>query len=589
MADPTDVHPLAQAQIDAHDALAPKIAAEHKQHIVDLLENFESDIAPLIAPFAQQLIDDPTIPDRVRQLLAPLAAPQHFGESIIIGIAIGSILSPVLGAAFQPEVQGIANLSWSANRSRPLTPDLLAAMALKGVSVRGNTQLGDGSLTDEAGLSGISGERFAAMTQAAGQSLGLAESLLLERRNEWVNATIDEALAYSNMNPKFYASAKNLRYVPPPAGEIISARVKNHIGDAQAQTLLRHFGIDPADTAGGPISNYDWMLLAAGRPLGLEQMFSVMHRGGATMTDVEDTLRQSDINDHWAKFLPYLQYHYPPLFQVERAVKAGSMQPARAKVILGYEGYEAQDIDAVIAAAQTTATTTVHEASVSQILRMLEANLINEQEALQRIENHKLDPATAQLIIDLAAELRKETLLNATIRKVGTLYVAHRLSQVDAQAALNTAGVPVAAQHDLFFQWDIQRTATSHVPTPAMVVAAGRRQEIPPSEVKLRLNQLGIANADLAIFVADGWPPTKSLEAQAAAAAVFNNLATWPPILTGGAPPPKRLTVVQISQLYSAGTIGKAEATADLVTLGYSATTAAQLVSTFPAHVPPVP
>lgn len=577
------MHPLAQAQIDAHEHLAPQIAAAQKAHLVDVLEHFESDIAPLVAPFVQSVVDDPDTPDHIKALLAPLTAPQHFGESIIIGIAVGSILSPVLTAIFDPVLVELAKHQWELAvggpsirplGGRPVSPDLLAAAALKGVITEQ-----DGA--SQASQSGTSADAFRTMFETAGQSIGLAEALLLLRRNQITPAIFRAIVQYSNINPKFYDLPEKLRYAPPTVGEAVTGALKHHLDPAVAAEMVGHAGVDPA--------NFDWLLASAGRPLALEETLHLWNRGEVDETFVRQTIAQSDINPDYTEAALKLRHYFPPPRSIVPMLRSGAITEAQARRLLGFYGVDQEWSDAFVAEATHTSSTTVKELSSSQVTRMYSNRLIDRPTAQARLTALKYPPADATLLLDFADDARHERVLNATINKVGTLYVAHKLSKADATAALHDAAVPAAAQHDLFTLWDIQRTANVHLPSPAMIVAAGRRRELSPAEVKVRLNQLGIANTDLHIFVADGWPPSKPLDAQAAAHAVVAGLDAWPGAAGGPAAPPKRLTVVQISQLFTAGTIGVAEAKADLIALGYSATSADQLISTFTPPKVPVP
>lgn len=574
MADFEDLPPLAQAQVAAHDHLAARPQEEQQAHIVGLLERFEADVAPLIAPYARKMLDEHDLPAELRPIVEMAANPQHFGESVVIGIFIGSILSPLIGAVVQPELQDTENKAWALNQTRPLSADVLAEAVLKGVLTAPEAQ-------PHARAVGYSDDFFGVLVNAAGQSIGLEQALLLLRRGEITPAHFKEIIQYSNINPKFYDDPIKLEYLPPSVGEVLTGYLKGKLDQTTAETYLGYAGIDPT-------KHFDWLAASTGRPLTWHEVYTARHRGYAGTITPEESLVESDIHPRYQEVIPFLQYNYPPLFQLMRLLHAGTITPQRAKTILEYEGYEPQDADSIIATGGSTATT-AKELTASQVVRMYGTKLIDKPTATARLTAAKYPPADIDLLLQFADDERHERVLNATINKIGTLYVAHRINLTNATAALNNAGVPVAAQHDLFNLWDIQRTATSHVPSVAQVIAAGRRQEITPAEVKLRLNQLGIADADLAIFVADGWPPTKSLEAQAAAAAVVNNLTTWPAAVTGGAPSPKKLTVVQISNEYTGGIIGRAEAVADLQLLGYSATTANQLVQTFTPHVPPIP
>ena len=573
-AEPDELSALAQAQIQAHEHLAPQIAAEQHAHIVGLLERFEADVAPLIRPYARKMLDEHDIPAELRPLLEMAANPEHFGESVVIGIFIGSILSPLIGAVVQPELQDTSIKAWTLNPTRPVTPDVAVEAVLKGVIDQPTGEA-------EAVKSGYGKAQFDQMVQAAGQSIGLELALLLLRRGQITEAMFRQIIQYSNINPKFYGVPELAKFVPPTVGEVMTGWLKQKLDTPTAQKYISFAGIDPAE-------HFGWLSESTGRPLTWHEMYTAIHRGYPGPITAEESLAESDIHPRYQGVIPYLQHNYPPLFQLMRLLHAGTITPQRAATILKYEGYEQTEIDAIVASGGSTSTT-VKDLTVSQVERMYTTRLIDKPTAVTKLTAAKYSPADIDLLLTFADDQRHERVLDATINKVGTLYVAHRINLTDATKALNDAGVPVLAQHDLFRLWDIQRTATAHVPTPAMVVAAGRRQEISPQEVKLRLNQLGIADADLAIFVADGYPPTHPLEGQAAAAAVVQNLSAWPAAAGGPATPPKRLTTAQIAQLYSAGTIGTQETINDLIAIGYSPTTAAQLVTTFNKPAVPKP
>jgi hypothetical protein len=497
----------------AHELIQPKIDRAKAAHVTGLLDTFESEMSAYLAPIIEPLLADPSTPAEVKPLLEVAVANRHFGGSVVVGIAIGAILGPVIGGSIAPALQGITNTAWlnhfagiTPGGAVPLSPAEGAAAVVKGLGTVD-------SLYPEISKSGVAKSTFQLMANVYGRSFGFELALMLLRRGDIDRAEFDRIIHYSDVRNDFIPDILKAMFVPLSVGEVVTANIKGHLDDATAVTYLNHAGVD--GTKFQPL-----LKAAAGRPLGLMEMYTVMHRGGATQADIDQTVRQSDVNDAWLKFVPYLKWHYPPLFQVERAVKAGFMTAARATTILGYEGYEPQDVDAVVKAAESTATTTVKEASLSQILRMLEVHLITETDALARIEKLKFDPGTAQLIIELAARLREENLLNAAIRKVGTLYVGRKITQPEAAADLGAAAVPAASQTLYFKYWDIERAANIHRPTPSQIVNAYRRKLITAAETKLRLNEAGVADADLPIIVGDVYPPTKV--DTAAIAAVVN-------------------------------------------------------------------
>lgn len=491
----------------AHDLVAGRIDARKKQHVEDVLHQLEADLAPLIGPLAQRVIDNPEASDELKGLMREAGAPEHQFGSLVVGFAIGATIAPALGAAFAPEIQGIENVAWGKNPTRPLSPEIAAAAVLKGV-------LTEAEGADRARVSGTDAGQFGVMVEAAGQSIGLAEALLLFRRGQITEAHLREIEQYSNLNPRFYDDILKLRFGPPPAGEVITGALKGHLDDATAQRLLGEAGIDPA--------NYTWMHQTAGRPPGIQEMLHLWNRGVATEADVDAAVRQSDINTDYLRLVKELRHYYPPPRSIVPMLRTGAITEAQARQLLTYYGVGEPWASAFIAEAHHSSSTNVKELSQAQVVRMYSNRLIGRAAAHAKLVALKYTDDDANLLLDFADDARTERVLNATINKVGTLYVAHKLALNDATHALSSAGVPPAAQHDLFALWDIQRDANVHLPTVAGIVGAYRRGQIGAHTCKVRLLELGVQQSDIGIFVADGFPPSKPADAQAAADAVAN-------------------------------------------------------------------
>jgi len=510
---------IAQA---AHAVMTPVTNAAKTAATTAMLEQFESDIAPLVAPLAQKLLDNPDTPDELRDLLGVLTGPTHFGESVVIGIAIGALLSPVLGAALAPVVQTVANTAWSGAISAdpgtggvPLSPEVLAAAVLKG----GTTSGGLFSLSvdpyAEAAKSGIDTPRMDDLIHIAGQSFGLELALLLQRRGQLVGITLQDVLEYSNMNPKFYASAANAIYLPPTGPEVLSATRRGWLPDATARVYFGHAGIDPD-------LNYDWMLNATGHPVSFGQAVNLYHRKIFTLADLQLAAQREGLHPDYNDTIEPLTHHYPAVFQVLELVRTGAMTAERAATVLGYEGFEQVDIDSIVSTFNTSTSGKVKELSATQVTRAYEQKLITPAEATTRLTALNYDAPTVTLILAVADNAREDALLQATIKKVGNLYVGHKLTKADATTELGNAGVAADAITTLFKFWDIERGATAHSPSPAATVGAYRRGVITAADCKNRLQLLGISDADIPIIVADGYPPTKTAEVQTAVNDVMN-------------------------------------------------------------------
>lgn len=492
---------------EAHDRISAKLDARKMDHLATVLERFETELGPRLVPFLAEHLDNPNLPDSVRDLLGAIVGPEHFTESLLIGIAVGAVIAPVLGAITAPTGQDIANEVWSHNPVVPLTPDLLAAAVIKGV-------LSEAQAAGIALHSGINSTAFHTMTMTAGQSIGTAEALLLLRRKQIDRTEFERIIRYSNVRNDFIDDILKLTYAPPPAGEVISGSLKGHLPPAEAQQKLGEAGIDPA--------NFQWMHDTAGRPPGIEQMLHLWNRRKVVESDIDAAVRQSDINDHYLAAVKELRWYVPPVRSIMPMLRSGAIDDARATELFTEQGVRPEDIPGYLKEAHHTKGGTAKELTGSQVVRMYSDRFMDRGTASSRLALAGYPADEITLLLDFADHARTEKLTNALIAKVGTLYVAHKLTKSEASTALNADAVPAAQQADLFHVWDLERTAAVHKPTTAQVVGAYRRTEITAADCKARLLALGVQPGDLGIIVADGWPPTKEAEAKAAALAVVN-------------------------------------------------------------------
>lgn len=561
---PTDLHPMAQAFVDAHAAIAPKVAEQNTAHVVNLLEGFERDIGPLIAPIAQQLLDNPDTPPELHALLGVLVQPTHFGESVIIGIAIGSILSPVLANAFAPITQGIANTAWGINPSQPIPVAVAVASKLKNV-------LGPNDPATEAVQSGINLSRFNQMVEAAGNALGFEEALSLSRRNLLTGITLDQVLEYSNVNPKFYAAAKNLITNPVSVAEVLNARIRTHLDDGQATDLYAQ--------AGGIPDQYAWRLASTGRPPGPMEVGTLFNRGKIDDAVASRMLAQSDLALAFQDSVKELWHYYPPPRSLVPMLRADAITDAQFTTWMSYYGAPPDVVDAFRKEATSTKASAGKDLTQAQVTRLYGAQVITRAEATTRLTALGLPADDVTLLLDYEDNLRPEKLMNALISKVSTLYISHKITKPDATTALSAGKVPAAAVQQLFAIWDIERTANVYFPTPAGIVGALRRGIITPVATHRRLNALGVLDSDIPIVVGDGWPPTAPQDAKAAVVAVLNDDAELLSTVSGSKSPHKALTPTQITKEYLTSLITRAQAITQLEGLGYNATDADALLT----------
>lgn len=486
---------LEQALVNAHAKLGGAINDRKKEHVANVLDQFEADIAPMLEPLIKEVLANPGTPEHLKALLTQIGAPEHFSSSLLIGVAVGAIIGPVLGSAVQPYVQDISNKAWSVNPSAPLSPALLAEAVVKGVYTDA------GAAQTEAALSGVSGDRFSTMVATAGQAIGIEQALLLYRRGDITEAELKRVVQYSNVRDDFFADVLKLQYVPPSASEAIVGALKHHLQPGDAKVKFGQAGIDPA--------NFDWMLASAGRPLGLEEMLHLLNRGVMTEQQVRDGIAQSDINDTYTDFALQLQHYFPPPRSVVPMLRAGAINEGQARTLLGYYGVGEPWQTAFITEGTTASKTSVKELSASVVVRLYEQKIITRADALTRLETLKYNAADADLYLQVADDAVKERFLAAGANRVHARFISYKITAAEASAALAKEGQPPAAATQLMSLWTLERDANVSVLTLSQIQQGYHRGVITLEQFIAMVQERGYSGTQVKILAAEAWPAGK--------------------------------------------------------------------------------
>lgn len=541
-------HPFAKAIIEAHEKLAPKIAKANTEHVVNLLETFEADMSKYVAPIAQRLRDDPATPADLHELLDALSEPPHFGVSLAISFALGAILSPVIGAAFQPAVQGISNSAWASNPSQPLSPALLASAVIKGVET-------EGTAASEAAKSGISAGAFDVMVKAAGNAIGFEQAIELQRRGLLAGTTLEAVLRYSNVNPAFYAAALNLVTNPVGIGEVMNARIRDHLTDAQAQNLY--------EQAGGIPDQYAWRRDANGRPPGPMQVLELWNRGVIDEPTVDAMLAQSDLALQFQETVKELRHYFPPPRSIVPMLRSKAIDESQARQLLTYYGVGEPWATAFITEGTKPASGTVKELTAAKVVDLYEEKIITRAVCVARLDALGYSADDAEAFAQLADANVESKLRTSAVNKIHSRYVTYKIDKPTATARLSDAGLPQPSITQVFAFWDDERATLAPNLTVAQWQGAFRRG--------LKTHAEFVAGVRAYGYDAD--------EAETLA-----GLALPPPALPKAAKS-KDLTASQLVRLYQEGGIDAATLRTRLLDLGYDATEAGEIVALAPTDL----
>jgi hypothetical protein len=489
---------IARAFVKARAAVMPHEHAAADARLVSWFDGIEDTITALTGPLLGPFLDHPDVPPEVKALLTPGAAPEQANELSVILLIVGALVFPLIQGFLTPAALNAQQTAWQLpnNQVMPLSAPEVALGVLK------NTL--DAEKIDpyaEARRTGYDTHRLNVMTANTGDPPGIAELLQAYRRQIIDVARLEHGVRQSRLRDEWFDVIQALRYAPPPAGEVVAGRVKEHLTDADYRTKLAEAGTDPA--------NAEWLRLTAGRPYGIEQALHLWNRGVIDAARVREVVAQSDVNTDFLPDIEQLRWYVPPVRSVMAMLRSGAITDAQATTLFTENGVRPEDIAGYLAEAHHTKATAAKELSQAQTLRMYGARFIDRPTASARLERLGYDPATVGLLLDFADEAQHERFVNAVVTRIHARFVAYKLTEPEAAAALTADGIPVAAQADLLKVWKIERDANLHVLSPASITAAYRRKQIDAAETKRRLLAVGVQDSDLAIVVADAFAPTK--------------------------------------------------------------------------------
>lgn len=474
--------------------LHPEELARSTANLNQQLEGIESDLADFIRPFITDIADHPDTDPKLADAMRTMAAPVHQSQLALVFAGVYALVRQLVDAAIAPYAQLVGNNAFSVSPTVPLSPAQAALAVVK-------DKVGKDWAELTAKESGIHPNVFDIMVEITGEPISIQEALLLYRRKQIDDTRLHQIVAESRVKLGYYNDIKNLRYAPPSVGEVIAGRLKNHLTEAEYLDKLENAGMHPSEGS--------WLLATAGRPYGPTQALELWNRGEISEGDVDQVIAQSDINPDFGPDFKKLRRYLPPPRSVVPLLRSGAITESYARQLLEMHGLNQTDADAFVREATMTKTSPVKELSATQAVKLYQQRMISRADAAARLGKLNYPPDEIELLLDAADAARHIAYVEAVVRRVHARYVASKLTRAEAVALLTKDGVPNDAISDYLTLWELERDANHYVLTPSAIVGAYRREEIDAAETRARLLSLGVQPNDLAILIADGWPPTK--------------------------------------------------------------------------------
>ena len=511
---------LAETQITAAPHLSQIDHAEKWRQTEDFLERLEQHTAGQVGPFLEKVLTAAEMPDELRHLLEEAIAPGAQFSAILEQIFLYGIVSNIIGTSVQPFLQGVSNAlntaAVSEGISRPVDPSNIATAAGRGLNLGDapTVNVPDWAYT-EAAKSGISKDDINLAASLIGLPPALQELFELLRRGVIGEDDVKRGLREGDFRDDWIDQVVALAHAWPTPLDFVRAAVQTQLDYGDAQTWASKTGLDtgtalPLKTDGTELTPdmFGLLVALAGRPPGPQELGRMALRGiipwdgaGAGVTSFAQGIAESDVKTKWTDALRDLATYIPPPREVGTLLEKGAITSDQA-----VQYWQQQGVPAELAQGYEYMATQQHVGqdkllAKAQITTGYFDGYFSHDQAVDLLGLVGYHGQVADDILALAAMRRELQAVNFVVSKVRTLYVAHKLSAVNAKDALLGAGIAEEQANDLLGIWEQIRTQPVRVPSEAQIGKAVKYGTLDQEEAMDALEVLGYQPRDAAIVL----------------------------------------------------------------------------------------
>lgn len=368
-----------------------------------------------------------------------------------------------------------------------LSPADLALSNLRG-------EIDDTTMQGYANQLGVTPDDMQVLIGNTGEPPGIEQMLFLWRRQLISKDELERAIKQSRVRNEWIPAVEALAHIPMSTSDAVRAVVEGHMAQDEGAKIADQNGLD-AD-------HYPILVESWGRPLSHEQMLTLFHRGQATLEQVKQAMKESDIKNKYIDQAVELGRRLVPERTIVSMLGHGVLDHPRALTMLLEQGFNTVDAENLIALGGAQHLATHHALTRADITAMYVDSLITRQQALDHLAKLSFDPTDSAAILDLADVKQRAAALRVTQRGIEASLKAKHLTQQAAINALEKAGVEPAQARALVDQWLQQRGAVTKSLTEAQIIKLVESKLISPDDGLARLQGTGLSRDDAILLLA---------------------------------------------------------------------------------------
>ena len=324
---------VADATVYTRQKMGPHQNQLVQKALADFTNHVSDEIRGIMGPLWQELADQEETPTHLRPLFQSLATERGQAFAWLAGSIVGGSMSVGLGGILNNMLAPVVQKILSGDPNLQLTPNDAANLVARGLW---NTETGYA----EAGRSGVSRERFAALSQLAASRPAVGEVLELARRGD---ITDDKARGMLKTNgidrndADLLLRLQRTHLTPDQAAAMWNRDV---LTTTQGRAIAALWGLSAED--------FDRLTLLGGDPLPPQDLGTAYRRGIISRDRFEKGIIQGPLRKEWFDVLEELQISRMSTIDAADGVNQGYVPLAEARKIARENGLDPDDFETLV-------------------------------------------------------------------------------------------------------------------------------------------------------------------------------------------------------------------------------------------------
>jgi hypothetical protein len=415
-------------------------------------------------------------------------------ESMARQFFVWNVAGAIVNAGLEPYLTALSSDVNANNPLKPLSPNDLADMVVRGV-----IEHAEAALT--AAKSGVNGTDFNLLVQNTGEPPSALDMLQLMRRGKVARDDVVRAIKQSRIKDEWVDTILELGLEVPTPADILRATLQGQIDRDGGRALYEKLGGDP--------EYFQLMFNTEGSAPTPDQAATMANRGiipwegtGPDSISFHQAFLEGPWRDKWLEPYRKSAEYFPPPRTVTAMYNSGALNKTDAADLLSRQGLSPALVAAYLSDAAQSKTKNFKELAAGTIGTLYQDQAISDSEAKSMLIKLKYDGTEADFII-LTWQLQREQKFRETaIGTAHTQYVNHKITRDKASSLLDQFHVPSNQRDYLLALWDQELSAKVTLLTAAEIKKAVTKLNADPQWAIDRLLQRGYSQEDAEIYMA---------------------------------------------------------------------------------------